>query len=170
VVALAGSVVARWSFAAGWGRATVAVAALAVASLAIAGRADAAIDTDMVRLTDSRIDFGDNSWVAGAPIGFGSVLWDIVSGFYTPRLIDTLHLDGASGKYARIHVSYWDGGGGYIDTRHGGVRAPDNQHYRWSVDLSPLNLMQLTEAHICTEISDDGVNFSLVDCITKYLY
>jgi hypothetical protein len=85
------------------------------------------------------------------------------------RLIGTLHLDNASGKYARMHISYWDGGGGYLYTRHGGiVHVTDNQHHHWSVDLSPTTLLQITEVHVCTEISDDGVNFSQVDCTTKY--
>lgn len=88
-----------------------------------------------------------------------------------PRLIGTIHLDNASGKYARMHISYWDGGGGYIDTRHGGsVHATDNSHHEWSVDLSPVTLFQITEVHVCTEISDDGVDFDIVDCTTKYLY
>jgi hypothetical protein len=128
-----------------------------------------AIDTDLVRLVDRGIDLGDNSFVLGAPLGSGSVVWSIVGGFYTPRLIGTLHLDGVSGQYGRMHISYW-GGGELIDTRHGGiVRALDNDHHSWSVDLSPLNLMQITEVHVCTEISSDGVIFSLVDCTTKYL-
>jgi hypothetical protein len=152
-------------------RAAVALAAVVMASVAMHGPADAAIDTDLVRLTGNRIDFGDNTFIAGAPLGSGSVQWDIVGGFYTPRLIGTLHLDGVSGQYGRMHISYWDGGGGYIDTRHGGiVRAPDDHHHHWSVDLSPVNLMQITEVHVCTEISDDGVNFSQVDCTTRYLY
>jgi hypothetical protein len=153
-------------------RAAAALAAVVMASVVVAGPAEAAIDTDLVRLTDpSGIDFGDRTFVLGAPIGSGSVQWDIVSGFYTPRLIGTLHLDGVSGQYGRMHISYWDGGGGYIDTRHGGiVRAPDNGHHSWSVDLSPLNLRQITEVRVCTEISSNGVNFSQVDCTTKYLY
>ena len=142
-----------------------------MAAVAIPAPAEAAIDTDLVRLTDNGIDFGDGSFIAGAPIGSGSVEWDIVSGFYTPRLFGTIHLDGVSGRYGRMHICYWDGGGGYIDTRHSRTRrAPDNGHHEWSVDVSPVNLMQITEVHVCTEISDDGVNFDLVDCTTKYLY
>lgn len=129
------------------------------------------IDTDLVRLTDNRgIDFGNQPFVLGAPVGSGSVVWSIVGGFYTPRLIGNLYLDGVSGQYGRMHISYWGGGGEHIDTRHGGiVRALDNDQHHWPVDLSPLNLMQITEVHVCTEISYDGVNFSQVDCTTKYL-
>lgn len=151
-------------------RAAVALAAVVTASVAISGPAEAAIPTDLVKLTDNGIDFGDNTFAFGAPLGFGSVECDIVSGYYTPRLIGTLHLDGVSGQYGRMHISYWDGGGGYIDTRHSTTRrAPDNGHHHWSVDLSPVNLMQITEVHVCTEISNDGVNFSQVDCATRYL-
>jgi hypothetical protein len=148
-----------------------ALAAVVTAVMAVPRPAEAAIDTDTVKLTDNDIDFGNDTFIAGAPLGSGSVEWDIVSGFYTPRLTGTLHLDGASGQYARMHISYWDGGGGYIDTRHGGiVQAPDNGHHDWSVDLSPLNLAQITEVHVCTEISNNGVNFTQVDCKTRYLY
>ena len=40
------------------------------------------------------------------------------------------------------------------DIRHGGtVHVTDNDHHHWSVDLSPVNLSQITEVHVCTEIS-----------------
>lgn len=127
------------------------------------------IDTDLVRLTDDRgIDFGNDPFVLGAPIGSGSVVWSIVGGFYTPRLIGTLYLDGVSGQYGRMHISYW-GGGELLDIRHGGIVRALDDHDDWSVDLSPLNPKQITEVHVCTEISYDGDNFSQVDCTTKYL-
>jgi hypothetical protein len=149
----------------------IAALAAMAALVAIPGSAHAAIDTDTVKLTDNDIDFGNDTFVLGAPLGSGSVEWDIVGGFYTPRLTGTLHLDGASGKYARMHIAYYDGGGGYIDTRHGGiVRAPDNGHHDWSVDLSPITLAQITEVEVCTEISNNGVSFTQVDCKTRYLY
>jgi hypothetical protein len=153
-------------------RAAVALAAVVVASVAVPGSAEAVIDTDSVRLTDDKVDFGGSLFAAGVPVGSGSVQWDIVSGFYTPRLLGTLHLNNASGKYARMHISYWDGAGDLIDIRHGGtVRAPDNDHHDWSVDLSPINLRQITEVHVCTEISDNGVTFSQPDCTNAiYLY
>ena len=73
----------------------------------------------------------------------------------------------ASGKYARMHISYWDGGGSLIATRHGGiVQASGNGHQSWPVDLSPINLRQIVEAHVCTELSDDGVDFPQVSCET----
>jgi hypothetical protein len=151
-------------------RSVVTLAAVMLALVAAPRPAAAAIDTDFVKLTDTDVDFGDNTFVLGAPIGSGRVEWDIVSGFYTPRVTGTLHLDGASGQYARMHISYWDGGGSHIATRHGGiVQAPNNSHHAWSVDLSPVTLAQITEVHVCTEISNNGVNFSIVDCKTRYL-
>ena len=154
-------------------RAAVAVAATAVmATVAISGVARATIDTDSVRLTDYQVSFGGSVYVGGAPVGSGHVQWDIVNGFYTPRLVGTLHMDHASGKYARMHISYWSGGDELIDIRHGGtVHVTDNDHHAWSVDLSPVNLFQITEVHVCTEISSDGVNFSQPDCSNAiYLY
>ena len=132
---------------------------------------EADIDTDLVRITDNGIDFGDNTlFIGGAPVGFGSVVWSIVDGFYTPRLIGGFHLAGVSGQYGRMHISYWDGSGEHIDTRHSRTRfAPDNDHYAWPVDVSPVNLRQITEVHVCTEISDDGIDWEQVTCTTKYL-
>jgi hypothetical protein len=153
------------------GIAGIAALAAITAVMAMPGPAEAALDTDTVKLTDNEVDFGNDTFVGGVPLGSGRVEWNIVSGFYTPRVTGTLHLDGASGKYARMHISYWDGGGGHIDTRHGGtVQAPDNGHHDWSVDLSPINLAQITEVHVCTEISNDGINFTQVDCKTRDLY
>ena len=153
-------------------RIAVAAAAAVMATAAISGVAKATIDTDSVRLVDYEVSFGGSVYIGGAPVGSGSVQWDIVNGFYTPRLVGTLHMDHASGEYARMHISYWDGGGQLIATRHGGtVHAGDNDHHPWSVDLSPINLLQITEVHVCTEISDNGQTFSQVDCTNPiYLY
>ncbi len=152
------------------GRWAVAATVLIIASFVTTQPADATIDTDTVKLTDTDVDFGDNTFVFGAPVGSGTVTWDIVSGFFTPRVTGTLHLNNASGKYARMHISYWDGGGSHIATRHGGiVQAPSNSHHAWSVDLSPVNLAQITEVHVCTETSNNGVSFTIVDCKTRYL-
>jgi len=125
-------------------------------------------DRDLVKLRGDQVKFGDGTWVAGTVVGWGHVQWSVDDGFYTPRLIGYLHLDGASGKYARMHISYWYAGE-HIDTRHGGtVRASDNHHHAWSVDLAPVNQVHITEAHVCTEISDDGDTFSQVACQTVY--
>ena len=151
-----------------------ALAAVALTVIAVPGRADAALDTDSVRLLDNEVDFGGSVWdpIFDNPVGGGTLTWDVVDGFYTPRLVGTLHLHDASGKYARMHVSYWGGGGDLIETRHGGivhVANGDNGHHHWSVDLSPLNQSQIVEAHVCTEISSDGVDFSQVDCQEEIL-
>ncbi len=125
-------------------------------------------DLDAIKLTGNQVKFGDGTWdpLFTAPVGWGSVYWSIVDGFYTPRLTGYIHLNNASGKYGRMHISYWYAGE-HIDTRHGGsVRASDDDHHKWKVDLSPLNQGHITEAHVCTEISDDGVNFSQVACKT----
>jgi hypothetical protein len=153
-------------------RAAIALAAVGMATVTISAVAEATIDTDSVRLTDYQVSFGGSVYVGGAPVGSGHVQWDIVSGFYTPRLVGTLHMHHASGKYARMHISYWSGGDELIDIRHGGtVHVTDNDHHHWSVDLSPINLRQITEVHVCTEISSDGVNFSQPDCTNAiYLY
>ena len=138
--------------------------------VSISGVASATIDTDSVRLTDYQVSFGGS---VSAVRRSGPATWNGTSSTVsTPRLVGTLHMDHASGKYARMHISYWSGGDELIDIRHGGtVHVTDNDHHAWSVDLLPINLFQITEVHVCTEISTDGVNFSQPDCSNViYLY
>ena len=87
-------------------------------SVAVAGSAHATLDTDLVLITDPGIDFGDNTYLISAPIGWGSVEWDLVNGYYTPTLTGYLHLDNVSGQYGRMHMSYWDGGPNPLYTDH----------------------------------------------------
>ena len=153
-------------------RAAAALATLAFATGVLARPAAAALDTDDVKLTAAKVDFGNGSFnlVLDKPTGAGQVEWNVVTGFYTPRVTGYLWLNNAKGTYARMHVSYWDGGGNYIDTRHGGVvHATDNNVRAWSVDLSPLTQYQIVEVHVCTETGTDGVNFTIVDCQTEIL-
>jgi hypothetical protein len=127
------------------------------------------VSTDIVKLTAQYIDFGDSTRLAGAPVGPGSVDWDVVDGFYTPQLIGTLHMNNADGKFGRMHVSYWSGGQN-LETRHAVTHhAIGDQHQEWPVNISPLTNYQFTEVHVCTEISDDGITFDTVNCKTRYL-
>lgn len=128
-----------------------------------------ATDTDSVLLTGAEIDFGGSVWdsSAASPAAGGTMFWSVVDGFYTPRLTGYLYLQNANGKWARMHVSHWDGGGNLISTEHGGiVQASGNGLQSWSVDLSPINLKQIVEAHVCTELSSNGVDFPQVACKT----
>src|SRR5688572_16871543 len=87
------------------------------------------LDTDLVKVTGDQVDFGGAVWGINSPVGSGTMTWSIVDGFYTPRLTGTLHMKDADGKFARMHISYWDGAGGHIATRHGGiVQASGNAH------------------------------------------
>ena len=144
-----------------------------MATVAISGVPTATIDTDSVRLTDYQVSFGGSVYARRVRRS-GPATWNGTSSTVSThrRLVGTLHMDHASGKYARMHISYWSGGDELIDIRHGGtVHVTDNDHHAWSVDLSPINLFQITEVHVCTEISSDGVNFSQPDCSNAiYLY
>jgi hypothetical protein len=131
-----------------------------------------ATDTDSVLLTGTNIAFGGSIWnpITGAPAGGGTLFWSVVSGFYTPHLTGNLYLQNVAGQYARMHVSHWDGAGNLISTQHGGiVQASGNALQSWSVDLTPINLKQIVEAHVCTELSINGVDFPQVACKT-YLF
>jgi hypothetical protein len=123
------------------------------------------IGSDSVRLTGSQIDFGGSLWGIHSPIGSGTLTWMVLDGYYTPHLVGTMHVEDAHGKYARMHVSHWDGGGNLISTEHSGIKTVNgDSHQSWSIDLTPINPSQIVEAHVCTELSDDGVNFPQVTC------
>ena len=131
--------------------------------------ADETVDLDVVRLTDEGIDFGDTTWLLTAPVGIGSVEWAVDCGYYSALVVGTMHLDGVAGQYGRMRVSYWSGEE-RVDVQHSPTRrAPDNRHYEWPVRLDQEVDAQVSAVVVCTEISDDGVNFDQVSCATRYL-
>ena len=75
-------------------RLVAGIAVAGAAAVATSGPAHAWIDTDPVTLTDTQVSFGGS--ILGVPAGPGHVKWDIVSGYYTPRLMGTLSMNGAS--------------------------------------------------------------------------
>ena len=131
--------------------------------------ADGPTGTDIIKLTGEGIDFGDNTWSGSGPIGVGSVQWAVTCGFYSARVVGTLHLDGVSAGFGRMHVGYFNAGT-EVDTRHGGiVRAPDADHQPFSVDISSPAGEHVTEVQVCIEISNNGVDFDAVTCKTRQL-
>ena len=95
-------------------RAAVAVAAAAMASVALVGPAAATIDTDLVRLTDSEVDFGDNTFIGGVPI---RLRFRAVG--HRQRLLHApprrrTALEQRIREVRTDALSYWDGAGGYI--------------------------------------------------------
>jgi hypothetical protein len=153
-------------------RALAALVATGAATLATTGAAHAYLP-DPVRLVDTQVDFGDNTWVGWPvydPLLTGSVQWSIDSGYYTPTLVGALHLHDAKNEWGRMHIEYYDGAGNYMYTAHSTAHeAPDNDHYAWSVNLKPPTLMQIVQVKVCTEISSNGSSYSQVDCTGKLL-
>ena len=127
---------------------------------------------DIVKITSTGIDFGDTNWVGltGEPFGSGSVNWSVPDcDWYTARLVGTLHLNNVSGQYGRMHVSYW-WGGDHVATRHSGIlHMTNNGHDELPVNMSGNVGTNVDEVHVCTEISDDGVNFDQVECKERFL-
>jgi hypothetical protein len=127
---------------------------------------------DIIKITSTGIDFGDSNWIGltGEPFGSGSVNWSVPDcDWYTARVVGTLHLNNVSGQFGRMHVSYW-WGGDHVATRHSGIlHATDNGHEELAVNMSGNVGTNVDEVHVCTEISDDGVNFDLVECKERFL-
>jgi hypothetical protein len=111
----------------------------AAATMAFAGSAQAAvIDTDSVKLTGTGYDFGNATFVAGAPTGGGDLKFDYTGGQIKPHLTGTLHMNDADGTCARMHLDYRDKNGASIVVKHGGtVCVNDDKHQEFSVDLEP---------------------------------
>jgi hypothetical protein len=122
------------------GKRLLLIALVAVAgSASLTGAAQAAvIDNDPVQLLSNKFDFGDNTFVAGAPLGSGNVAWDYSNGIVSPLVTGTLHLRNAAGLCARMRLEQYDRAGGLLFTTLGGtVCAPDNAHHAFAVNLNP---------------------------------
>ena len=132
---------------------------------------DEDIGTDLVKLTDPGIDFGDRFWVGllDDPAGPASVRWTVDCGFYSARVQGTLHLDESAGRSGRVGVSFRSYGE-EVDFRFSPLRrAPDTGHDQWSVDISPtVDGVHITDVQVCTYWSDGAVSTS-ADCKIRYL-
>ena len=116
----------------------IAVGAIA-GSASFAGAAQAAvIDNDPVQLLSNKFDFGDNTFVAGAPLGSGNVAWDYTNGIVSPQLTGTLHLRNAAGLCGRMRLEQYDRAGALLSTTLGGmVCTASNAHQAFAVNLNP---------------------------------
>ncbi len=115
------------------------IAIVAVAgSASFAGAAHAAvIDNDPVQLLSNKFDFGDNTFVAGAPTGSGNVAWDYSLGIVSPQATGTLHLRNAAGLCARMRLDQFSRAGALLATTFGGtVCAANNAHHTFAVNLN----------------------------------
>jgi hypothetical protein len=126
-------------------------------------------ETDLVKLKGDQVKFGDVTWVPPAGVvGYGRVKWSVVCGFYTPELIGHIHLNNASGKYARMRLGYlgvakkYAKKPSYSRTQY----AADDKHYSWPVHLLPYKQVNIFKARVCTMISDDGEDFDEEECQT----
>ena len=122
------------------GKRLLLFAVVAVAgSASFTGAAQAAvIDNDPVQLLSNKFDFGDNTFVAGAPLGSGNVAWDYTGGIVSPQLTGTLHLRNAAGLCARMRVEQFSRAGAPLFTTVGGtVCAANNAHQAFAVNLNP---------------------------------
>ena len=148
--------------------ALVALVALSVSLSASGGAASATVEQDYYRplITNEGIDFGDGSFIFGAPVGGGTLQLTNSNGIVTPVLLGTLHLDNVSQQWGRMHIGYFDPGGNLLEIHHGGsVKAIDNAHHKWNVILAPLpGRADLYEVEVCTELSGDNVSFDRIGC------
>ncbi len=148
-------------------RGLVALVAFSISATASGRAANATVeDWDHPLMTSQGIDFGDGSFVWGAPVGTGLLLWDLTNGLVNPFLSGTLHLNNVSQNWGRMHMGYFDPGGNLLEIHHSDShKATDNSHHEWSVDFPPaMPRADLAEVEICTELSGDNVTFDRIRC------
>ena len=149
------------------GRGLVALVTLSLAVTTSERPVNAVVeDWDHPLMTSQGIDFGDGSWIWGAPVGSGLLLWDLTNGLVNPFLSGTLHLNNVSQDWGRMHMGYFDPGGNLLEIHHSDShKAVDNSHHEFSVDFPPaLPRADLAEVEICTELSGDNVTFNRIRC------
>jgi hypothetical protein len=146
------------------------IAGLVVAASALAGvtaavntsPATAALPqpaTDLVRITGTGLDFGDNTFVLGAPVAFGLMNYELDGADITPHLTGYLHLDDVKWVAARMKLTYYNIQGGVLATEYGGVvYASDSLHHVWSVDLAPYEDADIYKVKVATTVRAEDPN------------
>jgi hypothetical protein len=131
---------------------------------------------DTIRVSSKGIDFGDNRWGVGSPIGSGTLDWQQGEGMdTTPRLRGYLHLDGVAGLCARVKMVYESqedrtGNHGtftYLATRYSGrACAPDKKHYSAHIDIAPFTSNQIYSVEVA--LQSQGTDGTWRDIPSKY--
>ena len=132
------------------GALALAVTAAAFAAVPLAS-AKSTIDQDAVQLTEAGLDFGDNTFVDGAPTGNGTLKWVLNNGALTPRLQGTLHLKNVNDLCARMRMDFYNGTTLLKQKRGGIVCAPDAGHHSYRVDLRPYTDIRITKVIVRIE-------------------
>jgi hypothetical protein len=117
---------------------TLKTAALAIAATGVfAASANASVfNTQSVHLESVGFDFGDDTFSGGAPTGNGEIHFHHANGTIRPHVLGFIHLNDDDGLCGKVRLRYYDGEHAQLAERFGGiVCAPDDEHYKWSVDL-----------------------------------
>ena len=152
--------------------AAVALVSLGLATVVAQAPASATIvDNDNVEIQDQGVDFGGSVFVGGAPAGAGNVAWDVAGGVVRPILTGTLHLDGVSQDWGRMHIEYFAVGHDHLLFTHSTARlAPSNRHIGHPVNFQPAGHPDLVEVEICTELGDTSNGpWTRIGCQTEFL-
>ena len=123
-------------------------------------------DWDHPLITNQGIDFGDGSFIFGAPVGTGLLIWTSGNGVVNHFLYGTLHLNNVAQQWGRMHVGWFDPAGNLLEIHHSpSHKAIDNAHHEWYVDFpAAQGRSDLSEVEICTELSGDNVTFDRIGC------
>lgn len=133
----------------------LAIGAIALAAAPLAS-AKSNVDQDAVRLTAAGFDFGDNTFVDGAPTGNGTLTWVLDNGALTPRLRGTLHLKNVRDICARMRMDFYNGNTFLKRKRGGKVCAPDDGHHSYRVDFRPYTDIRTTKVIVMIESRTAG--------------
>ena len=114
---------------------------------------------DKVKITEDGIDFGNGTFIGSGPTGSGQLRWTYDQAAVHGHLTGTLHLNKLAGVCGRVKVDFRDAGGTVIGSDTGGSAcATDNQHHKFTVDLSSFSSRDIVDAKVRVQtLGSDGV-------------
>lgn len=105
-----------------------------------------------IKITEKGFDFGEESFIAGAPTYAGEIYWYLIDGKISISLLGYLHLDDVRELCGRMRLDYYGGKHVLISTEYGGqVCADDDKHHSWSVGLNPYSNSKINEVKVSIE-------------------
>jgi hypothetical protein len=124
-----------------------ALAALASTALSATSASAVVLDTDRVKISENRHDFGGKRLQGGDPTKPGRLRWDLSGGVTTPELTGYHFV--SRGECGRLRVTYFDASHAQLGRRQTGLRcAPPNGATRSKVDLDGFSSPTVVHVHV----------------------
>jgi hypothetical protein len=148
------------------------VAVLGIAVMAFPSAASATPPPDLVRLTSTNLDLGDNTFINGAPVGFAILTWDTSGGTVRPKLNGYFHLNSARGMHAQVRLEYYNVFGTKLATHYGGTitHNDDAHHSHWTNGLAAGPYANPTIYRVNVALTYEGTPPSILTTVRADYY